>query len=909
MMDQYRRAKARHRDAVLFFRLGDFYEMFFEDAIEVSALLNLTLTKRQGEPMCGIPYHAARGYIARLLKLGKKVAVCEQLSEPGQGRGIVERDVVEVITPGTALEEDFLDQATNNYLFALCEQRGVLAAAYVDVSTAEFRAFSFAPPPEQGSGAAGEGGIAASSADAERLRKELYRLSPREMLIQQRLLERPDIAEAIAERGSLIINRLPDWAFDADAATEDLKLRFGLATLKGLGFADGAPELAAAAALLRYVDDTAKAAAPHLRELKPYSEEEFALVDESTVKNLELVRNLHDAGKNYSLLEVLDETRTAAGARLIRQWILQPLRDKQAIEARLDAVEFLYRDQRLLRELRETLSRVLDAERLASRIAMDKAHAKDLLALRDSIAACEATRSLLETAKAGGLLASGPSAEERKAALGLRDLIGRAIKEEPSILLSEGELIREGYDAELDRLRGLKEDSRAVLEAYLEEERAASGIANLRVRYNRIIGYYLEVSKGKLEAVPAHFIRRQSVVNGERYTTKRLSELESEINGATERIIELERRLFLEVREAAKALVPAVLAFARSAAVQDCLAAFAWAATVRGYVRPRIFEDGRLVIVEGRHPVVEAHLPAGSFVPNGVELAAMLPAQAEHAAAEQNSAAAPSFALITGPNMAGKSTFLRQTALIVLMAQAGSFVPALEADIGLVDRVFCRVGAQDNLARGESTFLVEMHETARILNTATPRSLIVMDEVGRGTSTIDGLSIAWAVSETLLDHLGARTLFATHYHELTALERPRLKNLSLAVLEEEGEVVFLKRIVPGAAAGSYGLHVARLAGLPASVLARAHEVHAELSNMEKSLPARAASASGPGGVFPRGELPSDAGGVRRERPRQTALFAPGELVLAELASLDVDTLTPLEALNRLALLKKRLQAG
>jgi len=892
MMDQYRRAKSRHRDAVLFFRLGDFYEMFFEDAVEVSALLNLTLTKRQGEPMCGVPYHAARSYIARLLKLGKKIAVCEQLSEPGQGKGLVERDVVEVITPGTAMEEDFLDQGANNYLLSLCEAKGRLACAYVDISTAEFRAFAL----KEGGGAAVE----------ERLRKELYRLAPREVLVQQSLLERPEVSGPLAERGSMIVNRLPDWSFDAAAGGEDIRSRFGLATLKGLGFDEEDPELAAAAALLRYVDDTAASAAPHLSSLRPYVEEDFALVDESSQKNLELVQNLHDGGRAYSLLEVLDHTKTAPGSRLLRQWLLQPLRRKEAVEARLDAVEFLYRDQLLLQSLREALGRLLDAERLASRVAMDKAHAKDLLALGDSIAAAEAARVLLEKAGARGLLAAGPGAEERAAALALRELVGRAVKEEPSTLLAEGDLIREGYDPELDRLRSLKDGARAVLEEYLEEERAASGISTLRVRYNRIIGYYLEVSKGKLEAVPPHFARRQSLVNGERYSTPRLQEIEAEINGATERIVELERRLFLEVREKAKAVVPAILGLARFAAEQDCLASLAWAATVRAYSRPRVFEDRRLRVVEGRHPVVEAHLPAGAFVPNGLELC-----EAE---------GRPSFALITGPNMAGKSTFLRQTALIALMAQAGSFVPALEAEIGLVDRIFCRVGAQDNLARGESTFLVEMHETARILNTASERSLVVMDEVGRGTSTIDGLSIAWAVSEELLSGLGCRSLFATHYHELTALEHPGLKNLSLAVLEEEGEVVFLKRIAEGPAASSYGLHVARLAGLPSPVLSRAAEIHAELSRKEKSLPgfeARAGAAERGGGLPGRAERAGpgqggsekSASGKSASREGQGGLFSPGDLVLAELASLDTDSLTPLEALTRLAILKKRLQAG
>jgi DNA mismatch repair protein MutS len=876
MMEQYRRAKSRHRDAVLFFRLGDFYEMFFEDATEVSALLNLTLTHRQGEPMCGVPYHAARTYIARLLKAGRKVAICEQLSEPGKGKGLVERDVVEVITPGTALEEDYLDQSSDNFLVALCGARSRLCMSYVDISTAEFRAFSF---PDGDAGAA-----------EERLRKELFRLGPRELLIQQSLMERPEVARPLAERPGLIVNRLPDWSFGAADDQAALLQRFGLATLKGRGFDDDAPELGAAWALLRYVDDTAAARAVHLAPPLAYVSEDYAQIDDSSQKNLELVQNLHDASRSFTLLEAVDFTKTAPGTRLLRRWLLEPLRDKASIDSRLDAVDFLYRDQRLLASLREALGRVLDTERLASRVAMDKAHAKDLLALKDSLEACEAARRILAGAGAGGLLAEGPGAAELAQVAGVRDLIADGIKEEPSILLTEGDLMRPGYDAELDRLRAIKDDSRSVLEAYLEEERQSSGISNLRVRYNRIIGYYLEVSKGKLESVPPHFIRRQSLVTGERYTTARLAELESEINGATERIVELEKRLFLALRERVKSAIPAILGLAKATAVVDCLASHAWAATVRGYSRPAIHEDCRLRIVEGRHPVVEAHLPSGAFIPNGLSL----DAAAEAGGRTVGEGQAASFALITGPNMAGKSTFLRQTALIVLMAQSGSFVPALEADIGVVDRVFCRVGAQDNLARGESTFLVEMHETARILNTATARSLVVMDEVGRGTSTIDGLAIAWAVSEDLLHRLGCRTLFATHYHELTAIEHPRLRNLSLAVSEEAGEVIFLKRIEEGPAASSYGIHVARLAGLPEAVLERAAAVQEELSRKEKVLPIPGAAVA-----LVKASPPA---------PRQAGLFDPGELVLAELASLDIDRLAPLEALNRLAALKKRLQS-
>ncbi len=890
LMDQYSRIKARHRDEVLFFRLGDFYEMFFEDAIEASALLDLTLTHRQGEPMCGVPYHAARSYIARLLRCGKKVAICEQLTEPGAGKGIVERDVVEVVTPGTTLEEEFLEQGANNYLVAACRGGDALCLAYLDLSTGEFRAYS-----RRASDDAGEGAL---------LRAELFRLAPREMLVQQSLLEREGPAQALSELEGLVVNKYPDWSFDALRSAEDIKARFRVASLKGFGFEEGAPELAAAGALLRYVDETARSAAPHLSPPLLYREDEFVAIDEGTRKNLEIVRNLGDGGKAYSLLAVLDYTRTAPGSRLLRQWLLQPLRARKAAEERLDAVEFLYRDQLLLGSLREALGGLRDVERISSRVAMDKAHAKDLLALAGSIRAMDGARGVLERAIGAPAALSGSAGEEaRRAALEAAALVERAVKEEPSILLTEGDMIREGYDVELDRLRALKSDSRKILEDYVEEERTASGIPGLKVKYNRIIGYYLEVTKGRLDAVPAHFIRRQSLVAGERFTTDRLAELEGEINGATERIVELERRLFVALRETVKAAVPAILALGRDAAVQDCLASFAWAATARGYSRPRIVDEPVLRVAEGRHPVVEAHLPAGSFVPNGLEL---------DAREGEGGEARPAFALITGPNMAGKSTFLRQTALIALMAQAGSFVPALDAEIGVVDKIFCRVGAQDNLARGESTFLVEMHETAYILNAATERSLVIMDEVGRGTSTIDGLAIAWAVSERLLDAMRCRTLFATHYHELTALERGRLRNLSLAVLEEGGEVVFLKRIKPGPAESSYGIHVARLAGVPEAVLERAREIQEELASNEAQLAAARSdrSAPGRGGI---GVSPPAPRGLSREvparAPAQGGLFSPAEMAAAEIASLDLDAMTPIQALNRLAEIKKRLQAG
>ena len=886
MLDQYRRIKARYKGTILFFRLGDFYEMFMDDAVEASSLLDLTLTKRQGQPMCGIPYHAAKPYIARLLRAGRKVAICEQLSAPG-GKGLVERDVVEVVTPGTTIDEDFISREANNYLACACALSGRACIACLDASTGEFRAYSTSDLGEEG---------------LEFFHSELSRLSPRELIIQQSLHERPKVAAMVRELDGALVERRPDWSFDPELAARNLAERFGLDSLKGFGFSGREPELAAAGILIEYLDENVKTLSPHIRALLPYDREDFVSLDEATRRNLELVRNLSDSSPRDSLLAVLDRTKTAGGYRTLRRWILQPLRKKEEIEARLDAVEFLHKDQLALNEIRRSLSGVLDTERLVARLAMDKAHAKDLLALGDSLAASLAVVADLGSYPSPRLLSARLGEASRSGCAEAVSIIKSGIKEDPAILLTEGNIILSGYDPELDRLRSLKSGSTKVLEIYLDEERANSGIPSLRIRYNKIIGYYLEVTKGKLDAVPAHFIRRQSLVGGERYTTDRLAGLESEINGATERIVDLEKRLFLALREGLKPYIASMEELAGMIAEVDCFASFAQAATEAAYARPFLVDANSLLIRQGRHPVVESCLGAGSFVPNDLALGG----------------GRPSFALVTGPNMAGKSTVLRQTALICLMAHMGSFVPAESAEIGLVDKIFCRVGAQDNLARGESTFLVEMHETAYILNTATPRSLVIMDEVGRGTGTLDGLSIAWAVSERLLDRIGCRTLFATHYHELCSLEHRGLVNLSMAVLENEGDIVFLKRLKEGPAAGSYGLHVARLAGIPAEVLDRARELQGRLAAFERDLSEARAGASGKSGpAAPDGDsLLQARGTVSRlaeshpadTRPAKAAaeLFSADEMAIERIRNADPDRMTPMDALKLLSELKSSL---
>jgi DNA mismatch repair protein MutS len=852
-MEQYRRIKREHQGEVLFFRLGDFYEMFFEDALEVSSLLNLTLTSRQGQPMAGIPYHASRPYIARLLKAGKKIAIAEQITEPGNG--LIERKVVEIITPGTTVEEDFLEKGSSNYLACLAAVGAHFSFAYIDLSAGDFCATSF------------PGGEAAG-----RLRQELERIHPKEIILQESILnEKPSLAQAVEERGGLI-NRWADWLFDPSRSRERLERQFGPASLKGFGITQSSPEIVSSGALLDYLDDTAGGLIPHVRFLKLYGDCEFVGLDESTQRNLELVRDLSDGESRFSLLEVMDETRTAMGRRLVRGRILHPLRNEELINRRLDMVETLYHSQEKLSGLREFLAKTPDLERLCSRLAMDKAHGKDMLAIKNALLYFGKIEDELsgqgfcfESAEAKLLKEDG-----YKNLDGLKELLEKGIAEDPSILLSEGNLIRDGYDEELDRLRQLRDSGRNLLEDYLEEERQATGITGLKIKYNRLIGYFIEVSNVNLAKVPPRFIRRQGIAGGERFTSDRLAELESEINGASDKIIELEKKLFLEIRDKAKTLLSELSSAGKRIAEIDAAQSLARAATIYGWTRPVIDSRKITVITEGRHPVVEAHLARGEFIPNDLVLDA--------------GGEGVSFALITGPNMAGKSTYLRQAALITLMAQSGSFVPASYAGIGLVDRIFCRVGAQDNLARGESTFLVEMNETAFILHSATEKSLVIMDEVGRGTGTKDGLSIAWAVCEELLNKIKCRTLFATHYHELSKIEHPGMANRSMDVAERNGELVFLRKLREGPAEESYGLHVAALAGVPENVISRAAGIMASLPEHNQN-PA----------------VLSGAPLAEAQNPFQNGLEAK---VIEELSKLEINLITPLEAMNLLQHWKK-----
>jgi len=886
MLEQYRRIKRDNQGNVLFFRLGDFYEMFAEDAKEVSALLNLTLTNRNGLPMCGIPYHAAHSYIGRLLKYGKKIAICEQISDQAsKGKKVMERRVVEVITPGTTVDEDYLDREQPNYLASLASKGRFCSFAYIDLSTGGFYATSF---PIEDSG---------DTKSADRLGQELERLQVREMLVQESLLEENSgIARSLCDRPGLVLNRWADWLFDLDGSRKRLERQFGVAGLKGFGLEDDSPEILSAGALLEYLDGTARSLLPHVRFITVYGDGEFVGIDESSQRNLELVRNLRDGSVKFSLLEVMDETRCAMGKRLLRRRILHPLRDLGRIQARLDMVETMYREQGDLGVLRELLGKTPDLERLSSRLAMDRAHGKDMLSIKNALVSCEAIKGLRDGL---GIRCESDSAEAESCEhdfarlMELRDLLERGICDDPSVVLTEGNLIREGYSPELDSLRRLRDSGRQLLESYLEEERLATGIPSLKIRYNRLIGYFFEVTKVHLYKVPEHFIRRQGIVGGERFSTERLASLESDINGAQDKIFALERSLFLEIREKAKQLLGELAAEAHRLAELDVAQSLARAASLRSWVRPELDGSTVLEIHAARHPVVEAHLGRGEFIPNDIILNA-----------DTNS---PSFAMITGPNMAGKSTYLRSAALIALMAQMGSFIPANGARIGLCDRIYCRVGASDNLARGESTFLVEMNETACILNTAGEKSLVIMDEVGRGTSTNDGLSIAWAVSEELLGRVGCRTFFATHYHELSLLSHPCVVNRSMEVQEKDGQVIFLRRLREGPASESYGIHVARLAGLSPSVLERAGHIMERLrerdAGLRNALPSNAEVGEGPPSPGTRQEPVVQKA---EKRPSASDSQADNVAILQELRDLDPNLITPIEALGLLSKWKQHL---
>ena len=857
LMEQYINIKKQHPDEVVFFRLGDFYEMFFEDAVMVSRLLNLTLTHRADSPMCGVPYHASKVYIARLLRFGKKIAICEQVGEIAPAGGLTERKVIEIITPGTAVETEYLEQGVNNFLACLNVYHGKAGFAYIDVTTSEFKATSWN-----------------ASLMQEYFAKELGRCNPKELLLPLSLKENSVIKNTLEQNPSISVSYYPDWHFNAESSFKKLTEQFKTANLNSFGLTDQSPEILPAGFLLEYLEKTTNTQVPHVKGISVYHDSEYVIIDESSRRNLEIIYNLRDGTTQFSLLDCMNYTLTAMGNRLIRSWLLSPLCDVKKIQKRQNHVQLLFKDNELLKELREYLAPVLDIERLAGRIAMEKAHAKDLQALRCSIDSWLKVRESLKDKD----LVSLPLDDAKY----ISDLILQSIHEDPATSLTEGRIIKRGWSQELDHYYDIQSNFNQILDEYLEEEKVKTGIQNLKIKHNSASGYVLEVTKGKLGSVPEHFIMRRSLMNAERYTTQRLQELEQELNSASSKIIETEKALFLEVRNKLSEYVPYLMELSHEISYVDVICSFAHAAIINRWVKPEVNDSFKFEIEEGRHPVVEKHLPSGQFVPNSINISA-----------EDDSV---SFGLITGPNMAGKSTYLRQSALITLMAQTGSYIPAKSAVIGVVDKIFCRVGASDNLARGESTFLVEMTETALILKSSTRRSLVIMDEVGRGTSTEDGLSIAWAVSEYLLNSVQSRTLFATHYHELTRIEHKKLKLLCMDVKETGGDIIFLRKIKEGAAENSYGIHVAQLAGIPESVIDRANVILEQIQNKAKDNP-----------IVIENKKTEKIIKVE-EAPKFTApgLFSDEEIILDEILSCDVDNITPMNAMNLISRWKKAL---
>ena len=856
MMIQYRGIKEQYKNEVVFFRLGDFYEMFDDDAEEVSKLLNLTLTHRASQKMCGIPYHAAKIYIARLLRLGKKIVICEQVGEiPKAGKGIAERKVVEIITPGTACEDEYLEGCRENYLAALSITKGRVGFAFIDVSTSTFKATSWS-----------------ASKLSQYFSKELHRAGPRELLLPISLKNNQNIQDAVNSIGNLSVSYYPDWDFSIDFSYKKLTSQFNTASLKAYGLENDSAEIAPAGFLLDYLEKTTNAKLSHISSIQVYEDNDFLVMDDSSIRNLEITQNMRDGTSSYTLFDCVNFTKTPMGGRLLRNWLLFPLINAKMIDERQIRIQKIVENRSLLEKLKTDLSSILDIERLASRIAMEKAHPKELQALRLSLEMWTKVKSYL--------IDFDYSFVSSEDAQNICNLIGNSILENPSTSLTDGGIIKEGWSEELDHWRNIHNNFNAILSEYENEEREKTGISTLKIKYNNNAGYFIEVSKGKLSSVPSHFIMRRVLVNGDRYTTERLQKLEQDLNEASTKILELERDLYLEIRDSLKKYVSYLHQISQEVANTDAICSYAQAAIQHKWVCPEITDDGIFEIKNGRHPVVEKHLPTGEFVPNDSFLSS-------------DDDEIPSFALITGPNMAGKSTYLRQNALIALLAQTGSFVPADSAKLGIVDRIFCRVGASDNLAKGESTFLVEMTETANILHAATNRSLVIMDEVGRGTSTEDGLAIAKAVSEYLLDTVKCKTFFATHYHELSRLEHSSLKFLCMDVLEQNGRVVFLRKIKEGVTENSYGIHVAKLAGIPPEVIDRANKILCDIQ-----------AANGDKNVFEEKTI------IQKEKENiethSPGLFSDEEIIISEILSVDLNNITPMNALQTISRWKKTL---
>lgn len=874
MMQQYMETKKQYEDCILFYRLGDFYEMFFEDALTVTKELEITLTSKscgmeERAPMCGVPYHAVENYLTRLVNKGYKVAICEQVEDPKLAKGIVKREVVRIVTPGTNLNVQSLEESKNNYLMCITYTPTKIGISAADVTTGDY--------------------YLTEVEDLKKLTDELMKYEPSEIICNDAfLVSGVDVAD-LRGRLHITVNALEAHLFDDEGCKRTLLKHFKVNTLIGLGIEEFPTGMIAAGALLQYLYETQKTNLEHFTHIYPYLTSKYMLLDSSTRRNLELTETLREKQKRGSLLWVLDKTKTAMGARMLRSFIEQPLIDRQEMEKRLDAVEELNKDSVSRDEIREYLNPIYDLERLLSKVTYKTANPRDLIAFRNSLEMLPHIKTVLGSYSCEELLTANRQLE------GLEDifqLISSSIEEEPPLTIREGGMIKDGFDETIDMLRSAKRDGKQWLAQLEEQDRERTGIKNLRIKYNKVFGYYFEVTNSYKAMVPEDYIRKQTLANAERYTTPRLKELEDTILNAEDKLQTLEYDLFCKIRDSIAMEIERIQRTAKAVARLDVYASLALSAERNHYVRPKLNEKGIIDIKDGRHPVVEQMITNDLFIANDTYL----------------DNAKSCISVITGPNMAGKSTYMRQSALIVLMAQIGSFVPAKSANIGIVDRIFTRVGASDDLASGQSTFMVEMNEVANILRNATSDSLLILDEIGRGTSTFDGLSIAWAVVEHISNRklLGAKTLFATHYHELTELEGKmnNVNNYCIAVKECGEDIVFLRKIVKGGADRSYGIQVAKLAGVPDMVIDRAKEIAEQLSDNDITQKVQSIA------VDTKGENKSKRQQTYDEVDMaQMSLFdtVTDEDVLKELMEVEVTTLTPLDALNTLYRLQNKLK--
>ncbi len=874
MMQKYLETKKEYPDCILFYRLGDFYEMFFEDAEVVSKELGLTLTGKdcgleERAPMCGVPWHAADTYLTKLAEKGYKIAVAEQMEDPKLAKGLVKREVIRVVTPGTLLDTAALDETKNHFIMGIDYERAVFGIAVCDVTTGEF--------------------FVAEAENRDQLSDEINRFQPSEIVYNEQFTLSGADLRRLRERMNFSSSTLDSYKFREEEAEKVLLKHFEILSLDGLGLKTCPVGTIAAGALLAYLLETQKTELKHITKITLLSDKSFMLIDSATRRNLELTETMREKQRRGSLLWVLDHTKTAMGARTLRTFIEQPLLSRPEIEKRLDAVQELKEDALLREELREYLNPVYDLERLLGRISYRTANPRDLLAFKTSIGMLPHIKTLVRNVSSGLIR---ELAEDIDDLTDLYRLIDQAIQEDPPILVHEGDLIKTGFNEDVDTFRKAKTDGKTWIAELESKERERTGIKNLKIRYNKVFGYYIEVTNSFLSLVPEDYMRKQTLTGGERFITPPLKEMEDMILGAQDKLYALEYDLFCSVRDAIANEIERVQRSAKAVAYLDALSSLAYTAEKNRYARPKINERGRITIKNGRHPVIELMLDAGTFVPNDTKL------NTDNDRVD----------IITGPNMAGKSTYMRQTALITLMAQIGSFVPADEADISICDRIFTRVGASDDLASGQSTFMVEMTEVANILRNATKKSLVILDEIGRGTSTFDGLAIAWAVIEYIADpkKIGAKTLFATHYHELTELEGavPGIHNYCVSVKEQGDSIVFLRKIVPGGADRSYGVQVARLAGVPKPVLSRASELIEEL--VDTDILARAREIASYSGTQQITKL-------RITRPddvdaNQMTLFdtVKDDDVLAEIKELDLTVMTPLDAMNTLYRIQSKL---